>query len=316
MIKTGYQLDNQSSLPMELIGEDLDKIPTPALLVDLPTLRTNLATMQEKVSRYGKALRPHIKTHKCGQVARMQVEAGATGVTCATVGEAEAMAAAGIRDILIANQIVTPEKLLRLVPLVEQCNLKFAVDSLLGIEMADKTAQEQNCRFEVLVEVDSGGNRCGVQSPDEAAGLVRRILESPALKFGGIQAYFGGTSYIKDMEERQRAVDSSDQILAKVLEAVRYLTNVSRVSGAGTGNSICHLQNNLLTEIQSGSYVYSDTTYQELAPEYSPALFILATTISRPVRIQGYPGCGAERDGNGVFRSGAIELSAFARAAF
>ncbi len=159
-------MENVTSLPVDLIGKDLNEIPTPGLVVDLPVLKENLVTMQKMVNTYGKSLRPHIKTHKCSTVARMQIDAGAVGVTCATVGEAEAMAAAGIRDILIANQIVTREKLAGLVRMLEICDLKFAVDSLYGIEIADAVAQQHDRVFEVLVEVDSGGNRCGAQSPE------------------------------------------------------------------------------------------------------------------------------------------------------
>jgi D-serine deaminase-like pyridoxal phosphate-dependent protein len=275
--------DRKSSHP-NLIGRNIAEIPTPALVVDLPILMENIAVMQEMVSSHGMVLRPHIKTHKCSTVAKMQIAAGSIGVTCATVGEAEAMAIAGIRDILIANQVVTQDKLLRVARLQEISETKFAVDSVEGIEIAKIVAREQGCTFEVLVEVDSGGNRCGAQTPQEAVALVNRILESGSLRFGGIQAYYGGTSYIKTLEERERAVKGSDQLLSGMLEAVQQVCEIPRVSGAGTGNALYHLKNGLLTEIQSGSYVYSDTTYRELAPEYQSSLFVLSTIISHPVK--------------------------------
>ncbi len=129
--------------------------------------------------------------------------------------------------------------------------------------------------------------------------LVERVLRSHSLKFGGIQAYFGGTSYIKDLEERKRTVDASDQSLRNVLETVQKVCDIPRVSGAGSGNATFHLQNSLLTEIQSGSYVYSDTTYRELAADYRPALFVLSTTISHPTASRivldvGLKGMGTE----------------------
>jgi len=287
------------SLPNHLIGKDINEIPTPALVVDLPALRSNLVAMQKLISEYGKLLRPHVKTHKSSAVARLQLEAGAVGVTCATVGEAEAMAVAGIRDILVANQVVTPDKLERLVRLLETSEIKFSLDSLFGIEVAEAVAQQHGCIFEVLVEVDTGGNRCGAQSPQETVALVQRIQASRSLHFGGIQAYYGGTSYIQDQVERQRVVTASDQGLRKVLEAVRQVCDIPRVSGAGTGNARFHLVDGLLTEIQSGSYVYSDTTYHELAPEYQSALFVLSTVISRPVESRfildaGLKSMGAE----------------------
>lgn len=278
------ELMHSSSLCNDFIGKNFKELPTPALVIDFPILMENLAAMQRLVSGYGKALRPHIKTHKCSAVAQLQIKAGAIGVTCATIGEAEAMAAAGIQDILIANQIVTPNKLERFAQLLKTSNAKFSVDSFYGIEIAETVARNNGAIFEVLVEVDTGGNRCGAQTPQEAVILVNRILESRSLRFGGIQAYNGGTSYIKNLEERQKKVADSDHILARMLEAVQQVCEIPRVSGAGAGNSSYHLQNGLLTEIQSGSYVYSDTTYRELAPEYRPALLVLSTVLSRPIK--------------------------------
>ncbi len=165
----------------------------------------------------------------------------------------------------------------------ENCDLKFTVDSLFGIQIAEKVARAQGCIFEVLVEVDTGGNRCGVQTPEEAARLVERILGSRSLRFGGVQAYNGGTSSIRDLGERQRAVEASDLRLGKALEAMGRLAEIPRVSGSGTGNARLHLENGFLTEIQAGSYVYSDTSYRQFAPEYRNALFVLSTVISQPL---------------------------------
>lgn len=264
------------------IGRSIQDIPTPALLVDQAALLENIRRMQDLAFHYGKPLRPHIKTHKCSKVARLQVEAGAIGVTCATLGEAETMTKAGIKDILVANQVVSEEKLVRLAGLLESSEVKFCVDSHFGIQAAEKIARSTGCVFEVLVEVDTGGNRCGAQNPDEAVSLVEQVLGSDVLHFGGIQAYYGGTSYIHNLDERQRAVSASDIRLGETLEAVNRVVKIPRVSGAGTGNARLHLENGLLSEIQSGSYVYSDSTYRTLAPEYHNALFVLSTVISQP----------------------------------
>jgi D-serine deaminase-like pyridoxal phosphate-dependent protein len=124
-------------------------------------------------------------------LAKLQMDAGAIGVTCATIGEAEAMAAAGIRDILIANQLVTVDKLKRVANLLDHAEVKFVVDSDFGITSADKFARERGVIFQVLVEVDSGGARCGAQTPVQVVELTWKILGSSALHFGGIQAYNG-----------------------------------------------------------------------------------------------------------------------------
>ena len=266
-----------------LLNKPVSALPTPSIIIDLPTLKTNLAAMQATVSGYGKALRPHVKTHKCSKLAQLQIEAGAIGVTCATVGEAEAMAQAGIHDILIANQLVTTDKLERVANLLEKFAVKFVVDSEAGIAIADKFARERGISFEVLVEVDVGGNRCGAQSPAETLHFVQKILDSAALHFGGIQAYNGGDNYHQDLSERARRCRLTDEKTLAAVEKVQALCKIPRVSGAGTGSSELMSQLGTLTEIQSGTYVYSDTTYRSLSPQYQPALFILAAVLSRPL---------------------------------
>jgi D-serine deaminase-like pyridoxal phosphate-dependent protein len=266
----------------DLIGKSVFDLPTPALVVDLDRVEANLEKMQRLVSNAGRALRPHIKTHKCSTLARMQVAAGAIGVTCATLGEAEAMATGGIRDILIANQLVTADKLQRVAQMQARADVKFVVDSLYGIQVAEEAAKTFNCIFEVLVEVDIGGGRCGAQSPQEALQLAKRVQDSNFLRLGGIQAYNGGISYIKNLPEREQESLRSDNNLRSFLDAVENVCRIPRVSGAGTGHAANLLKYSTLTEFQSGSYIYSDTTYSELAPDYLPALYVLSTVLSRP----------------------------------
>jgi D-serine deaminase-like pyridoxal phosphate-dependent protein len=265
-----------------LIGKSVFDLPTPALVVDLDRVEANLGKMQHLVSDAGRALRPHIKTHKCSTLARMQVAAGAIGVTCATLGEAEAMASGGIKDILIANQLVTADKLQRVAQMQAKADVKFVVDSLFGIQVAEDAAKTFNCIYEVLVEVDIGGARCGAQLPGDAAVLTQRIQNSAYLRFGGIQAYNGGISYFNNLIEREQESRRSDDILRSFLQEVEKVCGVPRVSGAGTGHAANLLKFSTLTEFQSGSYVYSDTTYSELSPDYLPALYVLSTVLSLP----------------------------------
>jgi D-serine deaminase-like pyridoxal phosphate-dependent protein len=261
----------------------INQITTPAIVVDLPKLKQNIAKMQGMVTGYGKRLRPHVKTHKCSEVAKLQMQAGAIGVTCATIGEAEAMASAGIRDILIANQLVTTEKLERVIRLLNVADVKFVLDSDFGIEIASRVAGKYNKIFEVLVEVDTGGKRCGTQSPEQTKEMVEKVLDTPNLRFGGIQAYNGGDNFYKDKKEREEHCRRTDDTLFASLEKVRAICDVPRVSGAGTGSALFSLKNGLLTEIQAGTYIYSDTTYRELEPEYETVLCILSTVLSRPL---------------------------------
>lgn len=265
-----------------LIGRSVFDLPTPSLVVDLNIVNLNLGKMQQLVSNSGAHLRPHIKTHKCCTLAKMQVAAGAIGITCATLGEAEAMAAGGIKDILIANQIVTIDKLQCVSLLQEKAAVKFVLDSEEGIRIAEEAGKMFNCRFEILLEVDNGGKRCGVQSPEEAAHLAGLIQDAGHTSFGGIQAYNGGLSFIKDLEARERECQRSNDLLRAYIEAVSRVCKIARVSGAGTGHVVNALNASLMTEIQSGSYIYSDTTYSQFAPEYLPALYVLSTVLSRP----------------------------------
>lgn len=265
-----------------LIGKSVFDLPTPSLVVDLDQVNLNLRKMQQVVSNAGGHLRPHIKTHKCSTLAKMQIAAGAIGITCATLGEAEAMAAVGIRDILIANQLVTNDKLQRVALLQEKADVKFVVDSAAGIRIAQEAGKLFNCRFEVLLEVDNGGKRCGVQTPEDGARLTRMICDQSSLSFGGIQAYNGGLSYIRDLDERERECQRSTDLLRSFVEAVSAVCMIPRISGAGTGHVAHTLAASILTEIQSGTYIYSDATYCELAPEYRPAVFVLSTVLSTP----------------------------------
>ncbi|MCX6053456.1 MAG: alanine racemase [Chloroflexi bacterium] len=267
---------------MNFNGKPLLDLPTPSLVVDLDRVRQNLENMQHLVSAAGGFLRPHIKTHKCSTLARMQIEAGAIGITCATLGEAEAMARGGIGDLLIANQLVTPDKLERVALLRKKADVKFVVDSEQGILAAAYAGKRSCCRFEVLLEVDHGGKRCGVQASGEAVRLTELILTSPYLIFGGIQAYNGGLSYIQDLTAREHACEESNDLLISFVDAIIKLCPIPRVSGAGTGHAANALQASPITEVQSGSYIYSDTTYRELAPDYLPALSVLTTVLSRP----------------------------------
>lgn len=264
------------------IGKGFQVLPTPCLLVEKEQLAHNLRAMQASVEKFGKRLRPHIKTHKCVEIARMQVEAGAIGVTCATVGEAEAMAEGGIQDILIANQLVTEDKLEMVSEMLKLADVKFCVDSEFGIQQAGKVARRSGYIFEVLLEINSGANRCGVMTSEEAVALVKLIRKNPHLKFGGIQAYNGGTSYLDDLLVRDLACQNTDGIIRGYIEAIEAISGISRISGAGTGNSPYMMKYGALTEIQSGSYAFSDTTYQELAPAYQPVLSVLTTVLSRP----------------------------------
>src|SRR5690348_2543945 len=169
-----------------------DEIPTPALLLDLDRLERNLARMAALVHRAGKGLRPHAKTHRCPEVARRQIAAGALGVACAKLGEAEVMAEAGIRGLLITTEVVPPAKIQRLMRLVET-----APDTMVVVDSADNAgalsaaAAARSATVNVLVDVDVGGRRTGVAPGEPALELARVVAALPGLRLRGLQGYAG-----------------------------------------------------------------------------------------------------------------------------
>lgn len=217
--------------------EDLD---TPALTIDLDILEKNIRDLAESCRKYGIALRVHTKTHKIPQIAHMQLQAGAVGIACQKLGEAEAMVAAGIRDILIPYNIVGPKKVERLARLCKQADLTVAVDS--EITARGISAGIGSARVGVLVELDTGGKRCGVQSPEVARDLAQIVATLPGLDFRGVMTY---PSHVR---------------ARPFLECTRELLNdagipLHVVSGGGTGSEAVSKEIGC-TEVRIGSYVF------------------------------------------------------------
>jgi D-serine deaminase-like pyridoxal phosphate-dependent protein len=152
-------------------------------VVDLDRLEANMARFQRYLDEHGLANRPHIKTHKIPEIAHMQLDAGAVGITCQKIGEAEVMAQAGIRDIFLPYNIMGEAKLERLMRLARRVKLSLTADSEYTVRGLSQAAQREGLELPVLVEFDGGAKRCGVQSPQEAAGLARMIARSPGLSF-------------------------------------------------------------------------------------------------------------------------------------
>ncbi|MBI5877463.1 MAG: DSD1 family PLP-dependent enzyme [Chloroflexi bacterium] len=265
------------------VGAPKSEIDTPALLINRELLERNVKRMASYFAGTGVAFRPHAKTHKSVEVARMQIDAGAVGVTCAKLGEAEALAAGGVGDILIANQIIGPIKIARLVALAKKIKIAVAVDDAGNVSELSAAAAAAGVTIRCLVEVNIGMNRCGVNTPEEALVLARQIAGSPGLAFGGIQAYEGHLQNLMPVEERyartttdmQKAVDVRRFIEANGIPA-RVLT------GAGTGTFHATMKIPGVTEIQAGSYVTCDAQYKKVGSEFDTALTILSTVVSRP----------------------------------
>lgn len=273
-----------ADLSRDKIGMRVEELDTPALLLDLATFERNLTKMAAFFADKPATIRPHSKSHKCPQIALRQLEAGAIGITCAKLSEAEVMASAGIRDILVANQVSGVVKIDRATDLAGQCDLMVAVDDADNVRQLSEACTAKGVTLRVLVEVDVGMARCGVLPGEPALDLARRVARAPGLKLEGLMAYEGHLVMVEDPGERAQKVRAAFEPLEQTVALLeRDGLPVEIVSSGGTGTY--HITGTLpfVTEIQCGSYVLMDTKYRTIQPDFEPSLTVLSTVVSRPV---------------------------------
>ena len=279
-----------STFPGEgLIGRPVTDLDTPALLLDIAVMQRNLQRMMNFLAGKGVRLRPHVKLYRgTPELVRIQLAAGASGMTCAKLSEAETLAAEGVQDILIANQIVGPIKIERLIRLALISDIKVAVDSRENAAALSQAAQTRGIRLGVLVEVNIGHNRCGVAPFQPALDLVRFILEQPGLKFMGLMGYDGHCTLKVTDSERGALSRQANRLLVDTAKFVEQTgITVEIVSGAGTFTYRYACEVAGITEVQAGSFLLMDTAFRDHGvSEFEPSLSVLATVISRP----SYPG--------------------------
>ncbi len=268
---------------MSEIGLPKSELDTPVLWVELATLEANIAKLAQHFKKAGVDWRPHTKGMKTPAVAHKALAAGAVGVTCAKLGEAEVMAAAGITDILVANQLVTPQKITRLVNLRKYADVKVAVDHPDNVAALGKAAREKDVELGVLVEIDIGMKRGGVQAGQAVLELASLVAETAGLKFLGVMSWEGHVLKIKDLEEKHREIDKA---MAKVAESVALCEAqglaCTIVSGGGSGTAEYTPFTGVLTEIQAGGMVFSDAAYRSWNGLTESSLFVRTTVTSRP----------------------------------
>lgn len=281
-------------------GADFSRVDTPALMLDLDALRKNIETMAAFFRGKRCRLRPHFKSHKCTRIARLQMDAGAVGITCAKLGEAEVLADAGIRNLLIANQIVGLLKISRLMELCRRADPMVAVDSVENVKMLSAHADAAGVSLGVLVEVDVGMGRCGVAPGQAALDLARVVASSSGLRFEGLQGYEGHCVDLRDAAERIEKTRAALKLLVETRRLIEHSgMEVNMVSGGGTGTYDINGNCDGIDEVQAGSYAAMDWWYADIRPEFRQAMSILATVISRPrpgvaVIDVGRKGVGAE----------------------
>lgn len=258
---------------------DLD---TPTLLVDLDRLERNIAEMAHLATAGGKSLRPHTKTHKTPEIARMQRDAGAAGLTVAKLGEAEVMADAGFDDLLIANQIVGAPKIERLLDLLRRVRVCVGVDSQEVAEPLGEAARTTGQRVPVYIEFDTGLGRAGARSLDELLTLARFVAEHPGLELVGLFTYEGQIYKAPDETERRQVIESlGSELRAAVTALGEQNTPVATVSVGSTPGAPYTAMTDGITELRCGVYVFGDRMQVQYGLERDRcALTALATVIS------------------------------------
>ncbi len=267
-------------------GMPIQDLDTPSLLLDLDALDSNIERMAKFFASRPARLRPHTKTHKTPIIAHRQIAAGAVGVCCQKVGEAEVMAAGGVRDILVSNEVVGPLKIERLMSLAPHCDLKVVVDDPENARALSEAALRKGLVLEVLIEVNVGQDRCGVAPGPPALHLAEAIARCRGLRLRGLQGYEGFLMLVKEFASRREQVQVAMQ---KLLETRDLLVKaghpVEILTGGGTGTYQLTGATPGITEVQAGSYVVMDSSYRDVeGVDFEVALTVLATVMSRPTR--------------------------------
>ena len=259
------------------------ELDTPALIVDLDLMERNIERMAGYMKGAGVDWRPHTKGIKVPAIAHKAIAAGAVGVTCAKLGEAEVMAGAGIRDILIANQIVGPTKIARLVNLRPHADVMVCVDEADNVAELGAAATANGVTLRVLVEVNVGLNRCGVEPGDPAVALSRQAAGTPGLHYAGVMGWEGHASVIDDPVLKREACRKCVELLAhnaELCEAAGLPVSIVTCAGTATYKFSAHVPG--VTEIQAGGGIFTDIAYKSWgADDLDCALTILTTVTSR-----------------------------------
>ncbi len=265
------------------VGTRIADLDTPALVVDIEAMERNIARISSCLRDAGKAWRPHTKGIKVPAIAHRMIRSGAIGITCAKVSEAEVMVAAGIDNILIANQVVGTTKLQRLAALRRSANVMVAVDSVQNVQQIGAVASEWGQTVGALVEVNVGLERCGVAPGEPALQLARAIQETNGVTFEGVMAWEGHTQTISGVAAKERAIAESVGALTMTAERCRSAgLPVRVVSCGGSGTYRITARQPGVTEIQAGGGVFGDVFYNDAGAEVEFALTVHATVTSRP----------------------------------
>lgn len=258
-----------------------EDIETPALLLDLDRMEANLERMAAFFRDVPAKLRPHFKNHKCPDLAARQLDAGAIGITCATLREAECLVHHGVRSVLLANEVVDAAKIRRLVDLARRAEVMVCVDNEKVADDLARAARDRHTQVSVLVDVDVGLHRCGVPPGEAAVRLARAVIEK-GLRFRGLMGYEGHVLRKPPGPEKEAACLAAMRLLMETKAGLeREGVPVQIVSVGGTGTYSISGRHPGVTEIQAGSYLLMDTDYRNCCTDFDPALTVLTTVLSK-----------------------------------
>lgn len=273
-----------------MIDQHISEIDTPALCIDLDALEFNIASMSEFITSRGKQWRPHQKCHKSRKIAQLQLQAGAIGVTCAKVSEAEVMAGGGVRDILIANMIAGRRKLERVASLCKIADPIITVDHYSQAETLSAVCMEHGVQPRVIVEIDLGMERVGSRPGIDALRLYKGLSRFEGIRPVGIMGYEGHLLRIENEEQKRKQIHDAMGVLRHTRDLIlnEHLC-CDIVSAGGTGSYQITSDCEGVTELQAGGGIFADPFYTEQCGVNGlrPALTVLATVVSRPTLTRG-----------------------------
>jgi 3-hydroxy-D-aspartate aldolase len=308
-------------LPPAMVGMPMSEIDTPALIIDLDAFERNLRRMADAVAKTGVRLRPHAKTHKSPVIGLKQMALGAVGLCCQKVSEAEAMVLGGIPDVYISNEVVGARKLDRLAALARHARVMVAVDNAEAIYELAAAAGRAGVKMRVLVEINVGANRCGVEPGAPAVDLAKKIARELNLEFAGLQAYHGRAQHMRTIEERKAAIAAAVEMTGRTVQLLKEAgLSCEVVGGAGTGTFELEAASGVYNELQAGSYCFMDADYARNKKSdgsrfdtFENALFVYATVMSTPVADRAIVDAGLKAM---AFDSGMPEVPGLAGALY
>jgi D-serine deaminase-like pyridoxal phosphate-dependent protein len=278
-----------AALNLKLLGEpgSRTRLETPAAVLDLDLFERNVLLLAETCRKAGLNVRPHAKSHKCAEIGRRQMAAGALGLCCAKPGELLALFEGGLTDLLLSAPVASLAKIDALAQAAARgARISVVIDRVDLVAAYAEAARRHGTSFDVLVDLDVGLKRSGVATSEEAVALARAITQEHGLRYAGVQAYEGRIQHIDDFQERRARNHAMGRLLGEMLQALRQAGFPPEiVSGGGTGSHLLDGEEQLLTEIQAGSYVFMDEAYNSVdvygraGPAFGPALRVAVTVV-------------------------------------